>query len=109
MADREERLGLPPEQLLEPQDAVHVEMVRGLVEQQQLGLAHELARDGQALLPAARERGHVLRGVGEAGLPHRDGEMALGLVLVAAAPRARPRAARTSTVAPGEKLGSCGT
>jgi hypothetical protein len=45
------------EELLQPEDALDVEMVRGLVEEQQLGLAHERAREGDALLPAAREPG----------------------------------------------------
>ena len=56
MAHGDERLGLAGQQLLEPEDAVDVEVVGGLVEQQQLGLAHQLARDGEPLLPAARQR-----------------------------------------------------
>ena len=77
VADREERLGLALQQLLQPEDAVEVEVVRGLVEQQQLGLAHQLARDGEPLLPAARER--------------RDGR---GLVLEARPCPARSRCGR---------------
>ena len=82
MAHRDEGLGLARQQLLEPEDAVDVEVVRGLVEQQQLGLAHQLARDREPLLPAARERLRLLRLVREAGPSHRDGDLAVALVRV---------------------------
>ena len=74
MAHRHEGLGLARQQLLEPEDAVEVEVVRGLVEQQQLGLAHQLARDREPLLPAARQRRRRLALVREAGAAqrHRD-------------------------------------
>ena len=82
MAHRHEGLGLARQQLLEPEDAVDVEVVGRLVEQQQLGLAHQLARDGEPLLPAARERLRLLRLVREAGPSHRDGDLAVALVRV---------------------------
>ena len=98
MADRDEGLGLARQQLLEPEDALDVEVVRRLVEQQQLGLADQRARDRQPLLPAAGER-RTSRcvAVGEAGLAERDGDAALDLVLVERLGRAAPRAAPTPT------------
>src|SRR6185437_10713798 len=45
---------LPQQQLLEPQNPVDVEMVRGLVEQQKLGLERERRGERGALLLAAR-------------------------------------------------------
>ncbi len=44
------------EQLLEPNDARQVEMVGGLVEQQQIGCLHNGRRNRQPLAPAAGER-----------------------------------------------------
>ncbi len=41
------------QQLLQPQDAVHVQVVGRLVEQQQFRLAHKLARQRHPLAPAA--------------------------------------------------------
>jgi len=41
------------QQLFQPQDAVHVEVIGGLVKQQQLRLAHQLARQSHPLAPAA--------------------------------------------------------
>ena len=43
------------EELLEPLNALEVEVVRGLVEQQQVGVAQEELGEGYAHLPAARE------------------------------------------------------
>ena len=53
---RDRRVRRPGEQLLEPEDRVDVEMVRGLVEEEEIGLPHELARERDALLPPAGER-----------------------------------------------------
>ena len=53
--DRDGGEGRLGQELLKPQDAFHVQVVGGLVEQQQLGLAHQLARQGHALAPAARQ------------------------------------------------------
>ena len=84
VAHRHERLRLARQQVLEPEDALDVEVVRGLVEEQQLRLADERARDRQPLLPAAGEDARPLRPVGEAGLADRDRDAALDLVLVEA-------------------------
>ena len=66
VADDEKRRRLRCQQLLEPEDAVEVEMVRRLVQQQQVGRCDERPRDGEALLPAARERRRRHVGIGEA-------------------------------------------
>src|ERR1019366_8988599 len=62
---------------LEPEARLHVEMVRGLVEKQEIGLAHELARERDAFLPPPRERRD--RRLGRAAL-RRGGEPADALV-----------------------------
>ena len=56
MADDQKRGSLRAQQLLEPEDAVEVEVVRRLVHQEQSGAGDERARHRDALLPAARER-----------------------------------------------------
>ena len=109
VAHRDEGLGLARQQLLEPEDAVDVEVVGGLVEQQQLGLAHELARDGEPLLPAARERLRLLRLVREAGPSHRDGDLAVALVRVEPLVGERLAQHRADARARRSKAGSCGT
>ena len=55
MRHRERRERRAGQELLEPENRVHVEMVRGLVEEQEIGLAHELARERDAFLPPPRE------------------------------------------------------
>ncbi len=50
------RVGLQP--VLQPQHGVEVEVVGGLVQQQQVRAAHERAREVQPHAPAAGERGH---------------------------------------------------
>ena len=82
MAHRDEGLRLAPQQLLEPEDALDVEVVRRLVEQEQLGLAGQRAGDGQPLLPSAGERGHGLLGVLEPGLAHGHRDPPFALVRV---------------------------
>ena len=52
---------------LQPEHAFQVQVVGGLVEQQQVRLAQDLGQDGQALAPAAGKFGDLLFGVGEAG------------------------------------------
>ncbi len=66
---RDRREGRAGEKLLEPEDRVHVEVVRGLVEEEEIGLPHELARERDALLPPARERRDGR--LGACGLPSR--------------------------------------
>jgi len=82
VAHRHEGLGLAGQQLLEPQDALDVEVVRGLVEEDELRLADQRPRDREPLLPAAGEDRRRLPAVGEAGLPHRHRDLPLELVLV---------------------------
>ena len=53
---RDGRVRRAREQLLEPEDRVHVEVVRRLVEEQEVRPSHELARERDALLPSSRER-----------------------------------------------------
>ena len=57
-------------------------MVRGLVDEQELRLANQRARDREAFLPAAGKRLGGPGFVREARLPHRHGDPPLGLVLV---------------------------
>ncbi len=48
MGDRDDRALVVREVPLEPRDALGVEMVRGLVEQQQVGLGEQQARERHA-------------------------------------------------------------
>ena len=80
VADGDEGLGLAGQQVFEPQDAFEVEMVRGLVEEEQLGLADQLDGDGEALLPAPGEDRGLRVGVVEARLPHHDGDVGVDFV-----------------------------
>ena len=72
----DERDLLALEELLEPIDALEVEMVRRLVHEEQIGLLNELASDGEPLLPAAGEprgnRGIVLESQAAKHLSHAD-------------------------------------
>ena len=95
VAHGHEGLRLAPQQLLEPEDALDVEMVRGLVEQQQLGLARQLARDGEPLLPAAGERRRGLRARPRSpALPMATAMRAVALVRVE--PRVRRARSRST-------------
>ena len=71
VADDDERLRLAFQERLEPENGVDVEMIGGLIEQQDVGLQRQLARDGQALAPAAGQGIGGERTVGEAGLTER--------------------------------------
>jgi len=63
--DQQQRAGIFQQPLLEPQHRVEVEVVGGLVEQQQVRRRHQRARQVQAHPPAAGERGHrVVVGIG---------------------------------------------
>ena len=55
MSDDHHRTGKVPNQALEPQDAVQVEMIGGLVEQQQIGVGHQRPRQRDTLHPPAGE------------------------------------------------------
>ena len=70
------------QQAFQPDDARQVEVVGRLVEQQQVGLADQLARQRQPLAPAAGEHVGRLVGVGEADLGQRDRRPRLALVLL---------------------------
>ena len=72
VADHDERHRLGLEQRLEPEDRVDVQVVRRLVEQQQVRLADERAGDGQPCLPASGEDAGLDRRIGEPGPAQRD-------------------------------------
>ena len=55
VADDDAGEGGVGEELFEPGDAFEIEVVGGLVEEEQVGLADEFAGDGEAALPAAGE------------------------------------------------------
>ena len=72
VADEHERERRVRQQLFEPEDAFEVEVVRRLVEQQQVRLADQLAGDRQPLSPAAGQRVDRLVGVAEPDLAEQD-------------------------------------
>ena len=99
--------GLALQQALEPEDAFEVEVVRGLVHEQDVRRLDQLAHDGQALLPAAGERSHVAAR-GRRSPPGRGSSRVrpgFGVRIV----RQRGRRSPLSTVAPSGKTGSWGT
>ena len=59
MGDRHDGAGVLLQELLEPVDALGVEVVRRLVEQQQVGAAEQQAAQGDAAALTARQRRHV--------------------------------------------------
>ena len=59
VGDRHHRAGVALEELLEPVDALGVEVVGRLVEQQQIGAAQQQAAQGDATALAAGQRGDV--------------------------------------------------
>jgi hypothetical protein len=63
VGDDHDRTAKVADQFLEPQDAVEVEVVGRLVEQQQVGLGDQRARQRHALDPAARQAGNLRRRV----------------------------------------------
>src|SRR3546814_1857959 len=58
VADQQQRARILEQPLLQPQHRVEVEVVGGLVEQQQVARGHQRARQVQAYAPAAGERRH---------------------------------------------------
>ncbi len=56
VGDEEHRAGVIGQQRLEPGDGLDVEMIGRLVEQQQVGLGHQRARQQRAAAPPARQR-----------------------------------------------------
>ena len=71
VADHHAGEGRVGEQLLEPEDAFEIQVVGGLVEEEQVGLADQFAGDGEAALPAAGERFGAQAAIGEAGAAQR--------------------------------------
>ena len=87
MGDQQQRAGIALEPLLQPEDGVEVEVVGRLVEQQQLGRAHQRLGQIQAHAPATGEVAdapvHLLAGETQAGQQlarTRIGAVALGIV-----------------------------
>ncbi len=60
------------EQLFEPEDALEIEVVGGLVEEEQVGVEDELAGDGEAAAPTAGERPGLGRALGEPSAAERE-------------------------------------
>ena len=73
MADQQDRLRTGPQRLLEPLLARDVEVVVGLVEQQDVGVGAQQHLEGETLLLAARERGQRPFARHRQRLAHRDG------------------------------------
>ncbi|MOA35061.1 hypothetical protein D3C78_1564860 [compost metagenome] len=71
MRDHDERAGIALEPILQPDDRVQVQVVGGLVQQQQVGRAHQRLRQVQAHAPAAGKAGqrqmHLLLREAQAG------------------------------------------
>jgi hypothetical protein len=62
------------EQLFEPLDALEIEVVGGLVEQEEIGAGGESAADIEAFFPTARELGGFILVIGESGLSEDVGD-----------------------------------
>ncbi len=71
-----------PEQPLQPDDAGQIEVVGRLIEQQQVGLAHELAGQGKPFAPAAGKMIGPLIGIAETDLRQRDRRPGFALVIL---------------------------
>ncbi len=71
--DQQQRAGIILQPAFQPDDGIEVQVVGGLVQQQQVGAAHQRARHVQAHAPAAGEFAHqrVLIGGGEAQAMHQ--------------------------------------
>ncbi len=80
VADDEIGVRLLAQDLLEPEDALDVEMIRRLVHEEHVRRARQLAGDGQALEPAAGQIAHANSRVREAGARerHRHAESRFG-------------------------------
>src|ERR1019366_6133715 len=98
---------------LEPEARLHVEMVRGLVEEQEIRLAHELARERDAFLPPPRECRD--RRLGRAALPRAREPRAMSPPAATAPPPpsspacapAAPSSTASRIVAPSRNTGIC--
>ncbi len=79
MGDQKERARIAREPLLEPEHGVEVEVIGGLVEQQQIGAAHERLREVEPHSPAAGKAADRIvvacRGKAETGQQRRRARM----------------------------------
>ena len=89
MADDETGARPLAEDALEPEDALHVEVVGRLVHQEDVGCGRQFTGDGQALLPAARQRIDAGVAIGETRAAERLGDAAGPVVLVHVGQRRR--------------------
>ena len=71
MGDEQDGAGVVGQQRFEPRDGLDVQVIGGLVEQQQVGFGHQCAREKRAAAPAARQR--VDGGIGRQVQPSQDG------------------------------------
>ena len=58
MGDHEQRAGVVAQPFLQPNHRIEIEMVRRLIEQQQIGPAHQRLRDIETHAPTTGERAH---------------------------------------------------
>ncbi len=77
MGDREHRPGEPLQELLQPGHRLGVEVVRGLVQQQQIGAREQQPAQGHPAALTAGQRGHVGVGRRAAQRVHRHVQIAL--------------------------------
>ena len=80
MADHNGGEGRGLQKLLQPLDGGQVQMVRGLVQQQDVGLLHQCFGDSEPLSPSAGERVAVGVKILEAGAAERLSQARLPLV-----------------------------
>ena len=74
VAHHEEGARLGGQDVLEPEDSLHIEVIGRLIHQEDVGLGQERAGDGQALPPATGQRVHFGAPVGKARAAERQGE-----------------------------------
>jgi hypothetical protein len=74
VAHDEKGARLGGQDVLQPEDSVHVEVIGRLIHQEDVGLGQERSGDGQALPPATGQRVHFGAPVGKARAAERQGE-----------------------------------
>src|SRR5258708_6384310 len=89
VADDEARARPLGQDAFQPENAFHVEVIGGLVHQEDIGRGSQLARDGEPLLPAPRQRVGLRARIREPGPAERLSASA-GLVLLVDAVQRRP-------------------
>ena len=87
MAHHEEGARPLGQEILEPQDPLDVQVVGGLVHQEDVGRRRQLARDGEPLLPASRQGVDGRAAVGEPGTAERVREATGPVFLVVSGQR----------------------